>query len=227
MKICISVQAQTNDGAQALMSRAYEKADLVELRIDGMTAPDLERLIKGKKGEMLVTSRRREEGGLCDAPERERVSLLAQAVMLGADYVDVEASTDADLIMTLKAKIAERENRSKLILSWHEVKGTPSERFLRQKYREMAASGADIIKMVTCAREEADNLRVLNLVPRACREEQNIIAFCMGGPGRLSRVVSPLLGSCFTYASLESGAESAPGQLTVDQMKKIWDIMTL
>ncbi len=50
---------------------------------------------------------------------------------------------------------------------------------------------------------------------------QDIIAFCMGAKGRLSRVAAPLLGSCMSYASLEEGAESAPGQLTAGQMKTI------
>jgi len=47
----------------------------------------------------------------------------------------------------------------------------------------------------------------------------------MGEKGRLSRVAAPLLGSCLSYASLEDGAESAPGQLTAVQMKRIIEIL--
>ena len=47
----------------------------------------------------------------------------------------------------------------------------------------------------------------------------------MGAKGRLSRVAAPLLGSCMSYASLEDGAESAPGQLTAREMKTILGIL--
>jgi 3-dehydroquinate dehydratase type I len=85
--------------------------------------------------------------------------------------------------------------------------------------------GADIVKIVTLAETAEDNLRVLDLIPQALGMGQDIIAFCMGGKGRLSRVAAPLLGSCMSYASLEEGAESAPGQLTAGEMKKLLGIL--
>jgi 3-dehydroquinate dehydratase type I len=233
VKICVPIQAETNEEARALMERAHALANTVELRIDGMKDPDLRGLLKEKKGKVLVTNRRREEGGAYGGPEGDRVKLLEEAVSLGADYVDLEASTDRTLIMKLKATIEERSKKrlhhhpgcTKLILSWHDFAGTPSERVLRKKFRDMTAIGADIIKMVTYAKTMDDNLRVLRLAPYARRQGQEIIAFCMGALGRSSRVMTALMGSYLTYASLARGAESAPGQLTVDQMKKIWEIL--
>ena len=37
--------------------------------------------------------------------------------------------------------------------------------------------------------------------------------------------MAPLLGSYLSYASLEKGAESAPGQLTIEEMKQIQKIL--
>jgi 3-dehydroquinate dehydratase type I len=238
MRICIPVQAATNEAARLTMDKAFALTEMVELRTDGMKDPDLPGLLEGKKGKILITNRRRDEGGAWADTENKRVRLLEEAVCLGADYVDIEAATDHRLIMNLLARIRDASQnptplpqgrgyslQTKVILSWHDFTATPPERVLRRKFQEMMAMGADIVKMVTYARETADNLRILGLIPYARRQGQEIIALCMGDLGRPSRIMSPLLGSYLTYASLERGAESAPGQLTVDDIKKIWEIM--
>ena len=62
---------------------------------------------------------------------------------------------------------------------------------------------------------------MLGLIPYARNKGQAIIALCMGEKGRVSRVMAPLLGAYLSYASLEKGAESAPGQLTIEEMNQI------
>jgi 3-dehydroquinate dehydratase/shikimate dehydrogenase len=71
----------------------------------------------------------------------------------------------------------------------------------------------------------ADNFRVLELIPKAQEREINIIAFCMGRFGRISRIFSHLMGGYLTFASLEGGEESAAGQIPVAEMKKILDML--
>jgi 3-dehydroquinate dehydratase type I len=90
----------------------------------------------------------------------------------------------------------------------------------------MAATGADIVKIVTQAGAPQDNLRVLGLISLAKNLGIKIIAFCMGPMGRISRIASPLMGGYLTFASLETGNESASGQIPVREMKKILDIIS-
>jgi len=87
------------------------------------------------------------------------------------------------------------------------------------------ADGPAIVKIVTQAGATVDCLRLLELIPYARRRNQAIIAFCMGRLGKISRIMAPLLGSVFSYAPLEQDAASAPGQLTIHQMKEIYRIM--
>jgi 3-dehydroquinate dehydratase len=47
----------------------------------------------------------------------------------------------------------------------------------------------------------------------------------MGAAGQLSRVLCPLVGGYFTYASIEEGMESADGQITVKSLKEIYRIL--
>jgi len=225
--ICIPITARTHKAALIQMERGFPLADILELRIDQIRNLNLEKLMGGKQGKILVTNRRRDEGGGFSGTERERVELLKEAVALGADYVDVEIRTEGALIQELSAKIGKSRGRTKWIISHHNLGGTPSARALRRKFDECMGTGADVIKIVTHANMMEDNLRVLGLIPHARRKGEEIIAFCMGEMGRISRVMAALLGSYFSYASLGKGTESAAGQLTIEEMKGIFKILNV
>jgi 3-dehydroquinate dehydratase type I len=219
--ICISIVPETNEEALRLLARALPGADLVELRIDRIGQPDLPLLLHAGKEKILVTNRRRDEGGFFASCENKRTALLREAVGLGAGFVDIEARTGAAAVGRLSKAIRAEKGKTKLIVSHHDLKKTPSRQTLIKRLKTCRALGADIVKIVTLAETAEDNLRVLELIPQALAVGQDIIAFCMGAKGRLSRVAAPLLGSCMSYASLEDGAESAPGQLTAVQMKTV------
>jgi 3-dehydroquinate dehydratase type I len=87
----------------------------------------------------------------------------------------------------------------------------------------MMRYGADVLKIVTFARSFEDNLKVLSLIPYAREKKQEIVAFCMGEKGKMSRIFAPLMGAAWTYASLDRKRTSAPGQLTVGELKEIWE----
>jgi 3-dehydroquinate dehydratase type I len=221
--ICIPIAAARTEEVIEKMERAATLADLVELRIDRIPGADLKRLLSARRAPVIVTNRRREEGGGFAGTEEERIDLLKEAVRLGADYIDVETATDPVLIRGLRKTIA--GTSTQLIVSWHDFSGTPSPEFLKAKLTKCMADSPAIAKIVTLASTATDCLRLLELIPYAQQQDQAIIAFCMGKPGKISRIIAPLLGSVLSYASLESDEASAPGQLTIHQMKEIYRIM--
>jgi len=223
--ICTSIVPETNEEALCLLARALPEADLVELRIDRIGEPDLPLLLRAGKERLLVTNRRRDEGGFFASCENRRMELLREAVDLGARYVDIEARTGEAAVSRLGKAIRAKKGKTRLIVSHHDFKGTPSRQTLVKRLRACRSLGADVVKIVTLAQTAEDNLRVLEIIPQALAMGQDIIAFCMGERGHLSRVAAPLLGSCMSYASLEDGAESAPGQLTAGEMKTILGIL--
>jgi 3-dehydroquinate dehydratase type I len=225
--ICIPIVATTTEAAVAQMEKAASLADVLELRIDQIREVDLQQLMKGKQAgkRILVTNRHKDEGGGFPGSEQERVALLKDAVALGADYVDIEARTEKHLIGELVAQIEKHHHRTKWIISSHDFSGTPSEEALRKRFDACSRMGGDIVKIVTHAHAVEDNLRVLGLIPYARNKGRAIIALCMGGQGKISRVVAPLLGASWSYASLEKGAESAPGQLTAEAMRLIYGLL--
>jgi 3-dehydroquinate dehydratase type I len=201
----------------------FRETDMLELRIDGLLPKvNLKKLLGHSKGELLVTNRMREEGGAFIGPEEARVGLLMEAVDRGVDYVDLEARTDTVLLEKVKDRIATLKGKTRLILSSHYFDGTPSLKVLRKNIDEEKAAGADFIKIVPYARNMEDNLKALSLIPYAQKKQMPLITFCMGEIGAISRLLAPFFGSCWTYASLTRGQESAPGQMTVREMKKIY-----
>jgi len=219
--ICISVVPANNEEALSLLGRALPLADLVELRIDRIEKPELPMLLYAGRERIVVTNRRRDEGGFFASCETRRLALLHEAVELGARFVDVEQRTGARAVGRLADAVRSRGGRTGLIVSHHDLAGTPSAKTLAGRLKACRALGADVVKIVTLATRAEDNLRVLALLPQAREMGQDLVAFCMGEQGRLSRVAAPLLGSRWSYASLEKGAASAPGQLTAAEMRTI------
>ncbi len=238
MKLCVSISAPSRQGALREMEEAAVAAEMLELRMDAIGDVPLAALLEEARSltpapAVIVTNRRREEGGMRrpaagerpEEAERRRVDLLIEAVKRGAEYVDIELSTEAGLRESLRAEIARSGFRTALIVSHHDFRRTPSLLRLKGIYNDCAGAGATIVKVVTTAVRPGDNLRILELVVHARRECQPIVAFCMGGAGRISRLTAPLLGAEFGFACLREGEGSAPGQLTVQDMRQVLKIL--
>jgi len=225
--ICASLVAGTMETALEKMATGFRHADLLELRIDLIADLDLPSLMKVKTGPVLITNRRREEGGGFRGTEEERILLLCEAVRLKAEYVDMEVATDDGLARLVLEAVAGKGCHTRIIVSFHDFNATPTEGALRRIWGACRERGGDIVKIVTHARCSEDNLRVLSLIPYSRKRGQDIIAFCMGEQGRISRIMAPLLGSYLTFAALDKGEEAAPGQMTVEEMKQIMNIVTL
>jgi len=223
--MCVSLCPESNEEALVKMQEAFPLADVVELRIDGIRDVDLKRLLAGERKKVIVTNRCREEGGMFPGSEKDRVALLQQAVELGADYIDVELQTSPALKDSIVAAVDRRRGGTRLILSWHDVSETPSERVLRNKVDQGCGEGADIVKVVPYARTDADNLKILNLLVHSQKRDREIVAFCMGPRGRLSRAIAPFWGSCISYVALSPAERTAPGQLTAAEMRHLHRIL--
>jgi 3-dehydroquinate dehydratase type I len=223
--ICASLTAGTMKTALEKMTARCHHADLFELRIDLIADLDLTALLQAKTGPVVITNRRREEGGGFLGTEEERISLLCEAVRLEAEYVDMEVATDDGLARQVLGAAAGQGCHTRIIVSFHDFNATPTAGPLRRIWGACREKGGDIVKIVTHARHSEDNLRVLSLIPYSRKRGQDIIAFCMGEQGRISRVMAPLLGSFLAFATLDKGEEAAPGQLTVDEMKQVLGIL--
>jgi 3-dehydroquinate dehydratase type I len=220
-KLCIPIVETTVEKALIAIKEANQWADLIELRVDYLRGEKLPALLENRQKPFIVTNRRREEGGKYKGEEIRRLSVLQEAIGLGADYIDVELASERSLVQSL----IRNKKETQVILSFHDFQRTPSLKELRRVCGRMICLGADVIKIVPFARSWEDNLSILSLLPFAKEKKQKVIAFCMGEKGKISRIISPFLGAAWTYASLNKSTASAPGQLTVRELKDIWEKM--
>jgi 3-dehydroquinate dehydratase type I len=221
-KICVPIVEATVGRALGAMKEANALGDLVELRMDYLKRPELEPLIDNREKPIIVVARRKDEGGKYPMAERMRLGLLKKAVDLDADYIDVEMRNKRSFVQALMAHRAANNKRTRIILSFHDFQRTPSPKDLQKICDRMIHAGADVVKIAAYAQSWEDNLHLLSLIPYAKKRNQRIIAICMGEHGKMSRVFAPFMGIDWTYASLGDGRASAPGQLTVQEMKELW-----
>ena len=222
-KVCIPIVEMGMEKALTAIREATPLADLLELRVDYMRNPELPRLLKARRKPFIITNRRREEGGRFQGDEKARGRILEEALSLGADYVDIEMRSEGSLIQALRAHQKSKKRETRIVLSFHDFQGTPLRRDLQKLCDRMLRWEADVLKIVTFARSWQDNLNILDLITYAKERGQKIVAFCMGDKGKMSRVVAPMVGAAWTYASLSKDRASAPGQVTFREMRRIWE----
>ncbi|MFC1953062.1 type I 3-dehydroquinate dehydratase, partial [Chloroflexota bacterium] len=191
--------------------------DLFEVRID-LIGDDWQKLVNQLNKPWIATNRTIAEGGKWQGNEGRRIEYLLQAIELGAGIVDIELETkNLDNIIPLIKK------RANCILSFHDLEKTPPLDEMKNIVQRQLEAGADICKFVSTAQGIEDNIAILELI--SAFEENKTVAFAMGQAGQFSRVFSPLVGAHFTYASIERGKESAPGQIAVEEFLKIYGML--
>lgn len=208
--ICVSIGRTRHKQTIAEHRHLAEQGiKLVELRLDYIgRAVDLRRLLDNRPCPVVVTARRREDGGRWSRSEDERLMLLRSAIAAGVEYVDIEADVAAQI---------PRYGTTKRIISFHDLEQTPDN--LPELHAAMAAEDADIVKIATMANSFADNLRMFELLRSV---KVPTIGICMGEIGMITRLLAGRFGAPFSFATFSTDRTLAPGQLNWRQMKELY-----
>ena len=136
------------------------------------------------------------------------------AVKAGFRYIDLALTTE-----NLK-KTVERlhEIGANVIASHHDFENPLNYAQLEEKNAELEETGCDIIKIIGWANGLEDNIPYLAFN----KKHPGNVSFGMGAGGVTSRIMAPLAGALYTYASLEDGKELAPGQVPIDKLRDIY-----
>ncbi len=89
----------------------------------------------------------------------------------------------------------------------------------------MREVGADIPKIAVMPQKPADVLALLGATAKLADggADYPIISMSMGWEGSISWVAGEFFGSCLTFGTV--GQASAPGQLSVEDLHKVMDIL--
>jgi len=191
------------------------QADFIELRLDDLRFSRELSCLANHRTPIIATDHSRKD-------PLEKQDLLLDAAESGFEYVDVDLQTPKlqNLIGQIKSK------GTRVIVSAHDYNKTPTLIELNRILERQVSSGADVFKIVTTANRMEDNLTLLQFIQSAPTRKKPV-CFAMGELGRMSRLMSPVFGSFFTFAALEEGNETALGQMTIQEMRQAYDLLRL
>lgn len=204
-KLCATVTGGTTEELRANRDRVVG-ADMIELRLDYARHIDVAGVLSDRRKPVVVTCRPTWEGGRFKGSEEERQRVLARALELGADYVDVEWRSEMERLISATGG-------RRIVLSTHEFDHFPAD--IEERYRAMRATGAEVVKVAVRIDRLADLVRLRDVHASARNgQELSRVMVGMGAVGLPSRVMPDRFGSCWTYA----GDALAPGQVNVERM---------
>lgn len=197
----------------------------IEIRLDYLDnlSESLTKIQSLISRDVIVTIRKKTEGGKFSGREKRRVELLRTCLSeLRPSFMDVELAT----LEENSSLISELKNRTtRTIVSHHSFQDTPNNSKLAEIFRA-TPSFAYALKIATKANSFRDNLRILSLYDSEMLQQKapmKLIAFCMGEIGVYSRIECLASGAPLTFVSLPKEAV-APGQLDFQTMKQALEL---
>ena len=210
-KICIAVCADTSAEMQQKAQSASAAGDVVELRLDCLS--DLQAFDLKPERNYILTLRPGEQGGR-NLTFEERANF----------WQTVNDACGADLEEDIINVVASRGFESK-ICSFHDFSGQGSD--LSDIYKRLSATAANVVKIAIRAEDACDAIGIWKLIDRAKADNKQIIPIAMGEAGKWTRILGLAHGAYLTYASLDSGGETAPGQITAREMHDVFRVKEL
>ena len=219
--ICVSIKPKSSTEAVNLIEKAEAvKADFVEVRLDNLVSPKFEDISAATKIPLIATNKLSNEGGNFGGTHAQRWQTLIEAAKNGFQYVDLDLTA-----LSLKEQIVNLKSLGvKTIVSFHKFDGAFTAKEMQHILDEEIINGADVCKIVGTAKNVQDNLIALNFILENAAKTQ-IVCFCMGEQGRISRLLSPVFGAFFTFAALEQGSETALGQISINEMRTAYSLL--
>ena len=213
-KICIAVCAETASEFLEKVEMAKPIADLVELRFDCLQADQVRIVREQINGDSFITTfRSPEQGGVRCLKLEERKQFWRDS--FDSAIVDIEEDLVED-IGSLRSSVR--------ICSFHDFNGVPAD--INEIFQRLSGTNADVQKIAVKANDAVDAIAVWRLIELASTDKE-IIPIAMGEAGKWTRILGLAHGAYLTYAALESGGETAPGQITARDMIDVYRVKEL
>ena len=213
--ICVSVCAKTADELVEQTNRINELAgiDALETRFDCLEPDEIQKAWQTPSSikSELTTFRPKEQGGCREISLEERLDFWNKA------YAVHWADFELDL-----AESKEIANMWLTIHSYHDFNGVPKNLIEIYERIRLLKSFQTVIKIAVQTADITDTIAIWNLLKRAKLEDQEIIPIAMGESGKWTRILGLAHGAFMTYASLDSSSETAPGQVSAQDLIEVY-----
>ncbi len=157
----------------------------------------------GRRVPAVVTCRAMWEGGHFDGSEEERRTILATALDLGAEFVDVEWRAVEGQATGVPFRDLIHRSPDRIVVSSHDFDSVPAD--LESRARAMRATGAATIKIAVLVNRLSQTLCLKSIA-----SDGPAVVIGMGESGVASRLLAGRFGSRWTYAGHGAGARADP-----------------
>lgn len=224
-KICIPFIANSKNEIFDFYEKVKTlKPNLIEIWLDNIEMKDIKEIIESRPFPLIVVCKWIEEKWKFKWSEEERVWKLIEAINNWVDYVDIWYHTDKKLIeKIIKLKI--QTGKTKIIISHHNWLQTPKFSTMQWVVEKMKTLNPDIIKFITTANDEFDNISIYRLCENLEKKWIEFISFAMWEKWKQSRIICALLWSKWSYCPFDISKSTAPWQIEINEIKKIWKII--
>jgi 3-dehydroquinate dehydratase/shikimate dehydrogenase len=167
---------------------------------------------------VVATCRRHQNHGKFNGSIEEQLAVLDLAIRHGASAIDVEIETAE----AAEERLSQFRGRAQVVVSYHNFEATPLMDTILGRVMRVQA---DVYKVVTTARKPSDNLRVL-AAAKALHKSQ-LVVLAMGELGFPTRVLSPVFGGLYTYATPMLAEGTAAGQVSARFLRHLYRVEKL
>jgi 3-dehydroquinate dehydratase/shikimate dehydrogenase len=222
-RVCVAIAAPN-------ASELVEKADavsrdnpFVELRLDyiprpGLALPKIREFSQTRPHVTLIgTCRRAASGGKFRGSIPAQLDILSRAAEAGCHLVDLELQS---ALRVKPSQLAKLNTKAAVILSFHNFRSTEK---LEEALKKMSRFPSDFYKIVGTATSLYDNVVMMKFLERH-QDSHSLIGLCMGEQGIISRVLGVRAGSAFTFGAATPDERTAPGQVTVQELRNVYRI---
>src|SRR5215203_1303740 len=238
-KICISVCAETADELIEQRKRADELADVIEIRFDCLQKDELAKFIKNLPqvktvtGKPLMATLRHKWSGHDFVPNHQDTLILWNEFLYYNvfDYADFEGGLQGTVndALTRENRIfsdftdafVEKLKRLQVIYSHHNFTETVEKDVNYHFMFPVLNFRPAIIKIATQANDITDGIYFFKLL-KQYGGEVKFIPILMGESGKWTRILGLAHGAFMTYAALDAGQETAPGQVSARDLIEVY-----
>jgi 3-dehydroquinate dehydratase/shikimate dehydrogenase len=220
-KICVSVNAETAEELLKQIRRAEEFADVIEVRLDYIEPRQLHKTFAflASKKPILLTYRPVNQGGRAENDLDIR-KVLWNGFIINGSTDKKKFWFDYEYDLTNLQKVSNPVT----IRSFHDFSGVPEN--IHNIFENLSVEN-EVAKIAVQANDITDAIAVWILLKKAKSENKQIIPIAMGEAGKWTRILGLAYGAFMTYASLDAANETAPGQISAQDLIETYRVKEL
>lgn len=212
IKLCLSLADPSADVLENKIARYAGQVPYIEVRLDYLSKLVVPSVPSNSSTDFIATCRSARDGGHYKGTEQTRLDLLQNAAHSGFQWVDLEC--DVEKPPTFPAA-------TRIVRSHHCFDRLPPD--LPALFSRLKKAGGDVIKVASSISDTRELTSLLQWM-ESLDQDTPFIILGMNDLGQTSRFLGAFLGNFWTYVAEDENNKTAPGQLTLDQAVKLYQL---